>query len=1446
MMAAALLMTVETFAAQGWIDVTSQYITNPSFAGNSNKGWTIETDASSRTVRCECQEFWNGSFDIHQTLHGLPAGRYRILLNGYYRTGDNSESYAAYRSGQETVPAVIYAGDATQPLVNVYSHPFSENLAGNSWSTRDDVTHAVIYFPNSMEGAHAAFEQQVYGDTLEFSTDGGDIEMGIRCTESRQSNWCIFDNFRIEYYGEMTPVTSVTLKPDTLCLLAGEQRQLTAVIVPADATLRTLFWSSSDERVATVDAAGRVKAMGEGAATITAETIDGFGVYGQCHISVRHEHVGGGDLVVNEVMAANVDQYLSPSWNFDGWVELYNTTDHTVSLGGLYFTDDLTDKRKWQSPIDLGVVPAGGFATVWFDNNGIFLPNDGSHDNTFCTTNANFKLDTDGGNLFIFNADGDEIAHVSYPQARQRVSYARTTDGGDALGETADATPGASNATAVFASRQLAAPVVKTPSQLFTGALQVKVDVPAGQTLYYTVDGTVPTKENGRHTTYGRFNVTKTINYRFRLYQDGFLPSDVVTCSYILNDRSYTLPIVSVVTDDRFIYDDSIGVYVKGVNGRPGNGQSAPCNWNMDWERPVNFSYIGTDGYQLFNQDVNLEMAGGWSRAYEPHSFKLKGGKEYGGNKNLPFPFFETKPYIRNRTLQLRNGGNDTYCRFKDPALMSIFTTSGIDIDAQAYQPVHEFINGRYVGVLNMREPNNKHYVYANYGWDDDEIDQFEMSPDSGYVQKCGTAEAFDRLVTLSADAASSGTYEEIRSMLDIDEYINYMAMEFYLGSQDWPQNNIKGFRRSEGGRFRLVSYDLDGALSTTQSFQSFAAKQQYTFDQLRPDGGRHSEEIKIVTLFLNLLQNSDFRRQFVDTYCVMGGSVFEPSRVNAIVDSLAGRVSAAMSLEGHSPSSTANSIKSGLAGRNETMMSSISGFSQMQLAGTARQQAVIGSDVAGARLYVNRVEIPTGRFNGWLFPPVRLRAEAPAGYVFRGWLSTVGEEVTVFSKGQSWLFYDRAGIDGADWPSPDYATSSWKTGRAPLGYGMGGVETTVSYGGDARNKYPTTYFRRNFYFNGDPADYESFRLDYSVDDGFVVYVNGQEAGRYNMPSGTVGFNTYSTTYVGSSPAEGQLTLDASHFRHGSNTIAVEVHQCSGTSSDLYWDGALYGVRRATDRADFYATDQEIDLPAGGVSLTACFEPMEAQALADSAFTPVRINEVSAANDSYVSDYFKKSDWLELYNTTSYPQDVEGMYLTDDYQDLHKSRISKGESNAVTVIPPHGWLVVWCDKKEPVSGLHAAFKLSDDGGEVALTAADDSWTDRLSYPAHTSVETVGRYPDGGNSVYLMSLPTIGRQNRLTSYSQFVTSEIVTGMSDIRVASGSALTLRYVNGELLVHGDAQAVAVTVYAANGQQAATAQVNLHDGDGYVPTRHLQPGFYIAKATDGQRQTSCKFVVR
>lgn len=1425
-------------AAKAWVDVTTEYLTNPGFDNNSSTGWTWQSNARSQTLRCDAMEFWYGVWDLWQIIGDLPAGQYRLKVQAFYRCGENNWAYGDYLSGEEAISGVMYAGTTEQQLASVYSYNFpADDAPSGCWEVWNDDLQQLFRFPNGMESGTDAFSRGAYENQMEFSHEGGSLQLGLRNEAQVESNWCLFDNFRLERYEEVTLVTSLTLGLTTVDLLKSQTYQAEPNITPANATFKTIAWSSSDERVATVDDNGLVTAVDAGQATVTARTTDGSNLSATLTVHVLRSEATAESLVVNEIMASNVDEFVSPAFNFDGWVELYNPTDVGVELGDVYVSDDATNLRKWHTPANMGILPAHGFYVIWFDSNDI------------CQQNAPFKLDVDGGTLYFSNASGKLIVQQDYPSSMERVSYARTTDGGSTWSTTAQPTPGASNATSDYHAMQLAAPTVNQPSQLFTGNIVVSVDIPAGCTLRYTTDGTLPTLSNGKVSRNGQFSVSSTSMYRFRLFANDYLPSPVTTRSYILRDRDYSLPVVSVVSDPAFLYDDKIGVYVKGNNGRPGNGQADKCNWNMNWERPVNFSYLDDDGEMVLNQDVNLEMCGGWSRAWEPHSFKLKGNKELGGSKKLAYPFFAAKPYINNRTLQIRNGGNDTSCRIKDAAIATIVQTSGIDIDLQSYQPVHEFVNGDYVGVLNVREPNNKHYVYANYGWDDDEIDLFEISPDSFYVQKCGTEESYQQLLALSAYAADPGTYRDIQQLLDIDEYINYMATCFFLGSSDWTRNNVKAFRHRDGGRFRFVLFDMDFAFSLgSDVFNWFLnMEKNYRFDLLYPSRTYIYADNTLVTLFRQLLQNDDFRRRFIDTYCVVAGSVFEVNRATQIIDELSAAVAPAMSLEWKSPNSTANSMKNSLNGRELTMIGGLRTSSLFGLQSTKAQSVTLGSDTDGARIEVNGVNIPTGSFKGHLFQPATLRAVAPAGYVFKGWINTVGKQESIFNTGSTWQYYDQGSLDEESWMDNNYSTTGWKSGRAPLGYGMNGVVTTISYGSNSNQKRPTYYFRRTFSLARKPADNAVFMLNYYADDGFVVYVNGQEAGRYNMPSGNISYGTTSTTWAGSTPDEGTLQLRGSLFRQGTNVIAVEVHNTSATSSDIYWDCSLTGDLGSGDDVSYVATTPELELPDGSVQLTACYRPMTPAERQETGMHAVRINEVSAANSIYVNEYGKKNDWVELVNTTAEEQDVEGMYLTDNLGKLKKYQISKAGTDAVTTISPRGKLIVWCDKLETTrQALHAPFKLAAEGGVVALSAADMSWTDTLHYNAHDGNHTVGRYPDGAAAVFLMDVPTIAQSNILSSYDEAV-DQIALGIKPAaQVASSGGLRIGYANQTVLLHSEEASFArIDIMTTSGQLVETVTANFHAGRTQFSVSHLQSGIYVVRATDSEgHRVSCKVV--
>ena len=882
----------------------------------------------------------------------------------------------------------------------------------------------------------------------------------------------------------------------------------------------------------------------------------------------------------------------------------------------------------------------------------------------------------------------------------------------------------------------------------------------------------------------------------------------------------------------------------------------------MDWDRPVSFEFITDNNENLVSQECDLSVCGGWTRASNPKSFKLKATKTYDMENFFQAQFFDEKPHNKNKTLQIRNGGNDGSCRIKDAAIQQVVARSGLYVDYQAWQPVHVFINGSHYAVLNMREPNNKHYAYANYGIDTDEMDQFEICPDSGYVQMEGTKESFNHLLELSENADDEKTYEEIKKMLDIDEFINYMAVELHIGNWDWPQNNAKGFRDKNDGKFHFVLFDLDGSfnLSAGDIFNQFFNKERYRFDTLHGynysnneniEGKHITKQIELVTLFKNMLMNEKFRKQFIDAFCIVGGSVFQQYKVEEIVNEMA---SYAASENFVNPWNTANDLMSKLGSRNNGATMALQNCSHMNIGAVERQKVQISSNgVANAKLMVNGLELPYSEFDGYLFAPITLKAVAPVGFRFKGWKSTGTTQMkSVFATAEEWKYYDSGSLDGASWKSSSYNDSQWKKGLARIGYDNNnwhtGLKTTTE-------GYLTTYyFRKSFNLADNPSATDEFILDYVIDDGMIVYINGVEAGRYNMPSGTILYNDVATTHAHNNPDTGQMTLKGSLFKKGKNVIAVEVHNNSTTSSDILWDASLsYIVQNNTQT--YISTDEEYTLPStGSQAVVAEFENLSDIDILAEGITPVRINEVSAANSIYINDYFKKNDWIELYNTTDADIDFKGMtisLITDKSktEKRHDYQVPTNNVKLNTIIPAHGYKVVWCDKLDIIGAdIHTNFKLETKGGEVIIST--DSYTDKLEYEQHLGTETYGRYPDGANDVYVMTNPTIAKANMIGSYDTLYVKPLNPTPDAIKSYSKEgSIAIAYVGGVVNVKSEDAAIrSVDVYSMSGMKMeASTFANAGNRFVSVNVADLPKGIYIVKATteDGD-ESHIKFIIK
>ncbi len=175
--------------------------------------------------------------------------------------------------------------------------------------------------------------------------------------------------------------------------------------------------------------------------------------------------------------------------------------------------------------------------------------------------------------------------------------------------------------------------------------------------------------------------------------------------------------------------------------------------------------------------------------------------------------------------------------------------------------------------------------------------------------------------------------------------------------------------------------------------------------------------------------------------------------------------------------------------------------------------------------------------------------------------LAGVATNLTLISTGAVWNYLDNGSDQGIFWRVLGFNDTAWTNGPAQLGYGDGDEQTVVSFGTNSAAKYITTYFRRAFTL-ANPANFSSLQLRVLRDDGVVVYLNGAEIYRNNMPAGDITYQTRAASAVSGANETTFLTVaaDPSPLVNGTNVIAVELHQDQPNSSDISFDLELTGV----------------------------------------------------------------------------------------------------------------------------------------------------------------------------------------------------------------------------------------------------------------------------------------------
>ena len=580
-------------------------------------------------------------------------------------------------------------------------------------------------------------------------------------------------------------------------------------------------------------------------------------------------------LIINELMQSNIDCIMDDLNDFpDSWVELYNPTDASINLKNYKIGTKDKASKAWSLPNK--TIAAKGYVVIYCDKAG--------EDEGVSALHTNFRLESDkDGKLYLFK--GSDIVDQLEGMAKQpapNIAYGRKSDGADEWGYQARPTPGASNCGTVY-QKVLGEPVFSTKGRVKIASgsntrltLSLPEGAPEGTKIRYTLDGSEPTENSQEYTSALFFNSTKIV--RAKLFCEGYLSPRSTCHSYIFfpSNRKLTLSVVSIMTDNKYLNDAKIGIYVDG------SYNSKQKNYEYNWRRPMNIEIFETsDQESVINQLGEMRVTGGATRGNMRKSLGIYAHKRF-GEKRLNYEFFpDQKPGMTDfKSIMLRNAGNDFDYLFMRDAIIQRTMAQHVDLDWQAWRPVIVYINGEYTGMLNIRERSNEDNIYTNYEGLED-IDMIENDEEL----KEGTIDNFNAFKAFYNE--SGHTLAEYAEWMDWEEYINLMIENIYFNNQDFPGNNNVIWRpQAEGGKWRWITKDTDFGLGLYGSAADYNTikwlyDNKYDYDRNWANKPEHT------ILFRHLMEDIDFKTEFLSRAAIYMGDFLNEKGTREVWDAM-------------------------------------------------------------------------------------------------------------------------------------------------------------------------------------------------------------------------------------------------------------------------------------------------------------------------------------------------------------------------------------------------------------------------------------------------------------------------------------------------------------------------------------------------------------------------------
>ena len=444
------------------------------------------------------------------------------------------------------------------------------------------------------------------------------------------------------------------------------------------------------------------------------------------------------------------------------------------------------------------------------------------------------------------------------------------------------------------------------PGGFYSKKFILKMTYDKKYTLRYTLDGNNPTSTSSSYRDNGieihdNSSETGSENKITVVKAATFLgttqTSEIVTATYIVNEdykdfQSYynDIAVISISTDKKNLYGDT-GIFTNFTE----HGRES--------ERLAHVEFFDSDGTAGFSIDAGLRVYGGTSRGAPQKSFKLVARKEYDA-ENGKFKYAmlpdsknsEGMPVDRFDSFILRAGGNDNLfggarnTLLRDALVHTLAGKMG-NIAFQSYRPVIVYINGNYWGLYNLRDDTDNDYLEQHYNIPKDDVAIISYGHENGnWIYKIdeGTESDLNNYKNMisyiaNTNMAISGNYYKACQLLDMDNFMKYIAVNVFANNRDWPHNNVKAWMYQ--GKWHFVLKDIDYAWGIYdlpgRTENVIAEETSHSENVLR---GRAGE---ISAMFASLMKNETFKKQFLSLVDDMVNNYFSEKTATTLLDKM-------------------------------------------------------------------------------------------------------------------------------------------------------------------------------------------------------------------------------------------------------------------------------------------------------------------------------------------------------------------------------------------------------------------------------------------------------------------------------------------------------------------------------------------------------------------------------